>query len=952
MSPYIQNFQNVAGKMLVFLWLYLLFLPTIFAANTPQIEVEDGVLDLRKLSKNELRIFELRGTWRFLFETFINPQDSSYFDHGHVHSVPGVWDLHKTPELGVKSDGYASYWVRILWPEGVDAEFFTLKIPELPSNYRLYVDGKLEIEKGKVDSDPAHSRVGRGLEFVKFKVQGDQTDIVFHTSSYFHREGGIWLAPSIGPADQLFHDFWLASVRDSIILGIMLIMSCYHFGIYLIRRKDMASLFYAGFFTLIWLRLAATSDVQYIRTWFEWVSSDWIKRAEYFSLTLGAAFFYSFFRQNFPKEFPKVVERLFWGIGFVLAAIVATQPQKTYGYVLLPCQLTILLAIFTSIYFLYKAVRQGRDGAKLSSIGFLIFTVTAINDILHSSRLIHTEYFIPFGVCCYALFQSLVVAKRFNQAFLKVEEGERTIRQLNTELEKHIFKLDEMVEDKTRDISLMLNTIKQGIFTIGIDGNISSEHSSFLNELLEKSDTELSKQNFYQFLDEHTSLTKEDISVIHSAIDVSLQSEEFNFHANSHCLPQRIYFNKNHEKILDIDWTPVIDEKSSAVIKVLVCLRDVTDLENLRETAAQKDLELNILLELLSNPLDMLENNIGLLLSLSQEILETFSPSTQQSCPEFFKILRDLHTIKGNARSLNFKSISAYAHQVEEIAKKPESWLSPELEKNLEHLREKIAEYHDIFIKKFGQAHSKSKVRVERNILQSLYHVLLDSRTSTPSTSSPYMNELIDCLERYIFNRFDALIESQKQNIDEIAKKLGKEIPHIHFIGDDLRIPEAYQELFIKVFVHLIRNALDHGLETKEERIAAGKSERGTLTIDVSHTKEKLVVKFYDDGRGFDLDKIAKKAGIPQETIYNHREILLGRVFQSGFSTKDEVSEISGRGVGLDAVKNYIKQAGGSMSLETQVPFDSSSPFLPIQFRIELPQQALKLEAAAESKVS
>lgn len=139
--------------------------------------------------------------------------------------------------------------------------------------------------------------------------------------------------------------------------------------------------------------------------------------------------------------------------------------------------------------------------------------------------------------------------------------------------------------------------------------------------------------------------------------------------------------------------------------------------------------------------------------------------------------------------------------------------------------------------------------------------------------------------------------------------------------GEDTEVDKTVIEHLSDPLVHLIRNAVDHGLESTSERIAAGKPERGNLRMSAYHQGDHLVFEIQDDGRGLDEDLILAKAVeqglVPAQAALTSSEIQ-ELIFHAGFSTKAEVSEISGRGVGLDVVKKNIERLSGEIFLESE----------------------------------
>jgi len=121
--------------------------------------------------------------------------------------------------------------------------------------------------------------------------------------------------------------------------------------------------------------------------------------------------------------------------------------------------------------------------------------------------------------------------------------------------------------------------------------------------------------------------------------------------------------------------------------------------------------------------------------------------------------------------------------------------------------------------------------------------------------------------------------------------------------------------------VHLVRNALDHGIEMPEQRRAAGKSETGELHLHAFHQGGNIIIQINDDGAGFDLDKIRAKAiekGFLNYDEHPSQEQLYDLIFQPGFSTVSQVTDVSGRGVGMDVVRRNIRALGGSIEVKSQ----------------------------------
>lgn len=158
--------------------------------------------------------------------------------------------------------------------------------------------------------------------------------------------------------------------------------------------------------------------------------------------------------------------------------------------------------------------------------------------------------------------------------------------------------------------------------------------------------------------------------------------------------------------------------------------------------------------------------------------------------------------------------------------------------------------------------------------------------------------------------------------VRDLAKNLGKKVNFV-VLGETTRIDRDILEKLEAPLTHLLRNAIDHGIETPEERLSANKPAEGTLTLEARHTSGMLHVRLSDDGKGIDIEKLRKKV---VEGGHTSREIaenlsdgeLFDFLFLPGFSTANAVTEVSGRGVGLDVVMSMVQEVGGSVRVDSK----------------------------------
>ncbi|WP_122763930.1 Hpt domain-containing protein [Pseudomonas viridiflava] len=192
--------------------------------------------------------------------------------------------------------------------------------------------------------------------------------------------------------------------------------------------------------------------------------------------------------------------------------------------------------------------------------------------------------------------------------------------------------------------------------------------------------------------------------------------------------------------------------------------------------------------------------------------------------------------------------------------------------------------------------------------------------------------ELQEGLMRTRMVPFERMLPRLKRIVRQVAGELGKDVEFI--VGNaEGEMDRNVLERMAAPLEHMLRNAVDHGLESRDVRLLAGKPEKGRITLDLTHEGGDIVFDMRDDGAGVPLEAVRRKA-IKRGLLAPHQEIsdrdVLQFILQPGFSTAEKITQISGRGVGMDVVHEEVRQLGGSMFIE-------STPGEGVHFRIRLP---------------
>jgi two-component system, chemotaxis family, sensor kinase CheA len=162
-----------------------------------------------------------------------------------------------------------------------------------------------------------------------------------------------------------------------------------------------------------------------------------------------------------------------------------------------------------------------------------------------------------------------------------------------------------------------------------------------------------------------------------------------------------------------------------------------------------------------------------------------------------------------------------------------------------------------------------------------------------------------------VFNRFPRMLR-------DLAGKLGKKVELVQ-VGEATELDKGLVEKITDPLTHLVRNSCDHGIELPAERLAKGKPEHGTITLVASHQGGSIVIEVRDDGKGLSRAKLLAKArerGIDAPDTLSDQDVY-GLIFAPGFSTADAVTDVSGRGVGMDVVKKNITALGGTVEIDS-----------------------------------
>ncbi|HTH60784.1 MAG TPA: HAMP domain-containing protein [Paraburkholderia sp.] len=513
----------------------------------------------------------------------------------------------------------------------------------------------------------------------------------------------------------------------------------------------------------------------------------------------------------------------------------------------------------------------------------------------------------------------------------RMDEIGRSIVAFNGMIEK-IQHSSAQLKRKTADIQAMLQNMQQGILTIVDGAQIHAEYSAYLEAIFETQD--IAGQPVMDLVFSHTDLDANALSQVEAAIAACLGEESINFAFNQHLLVNEITrtMPDGRCKILDLSWSAITDE-TDTVVRLMLCVRDVTELRELAAEAGEQKRQLEIIGEILAVSEDkfhhFVESSTGFIQKNERIISQHASPD-HDALAELF---RNMHTIKGNARTYRFQHLTGVAHEAEQrydALRRGEhegGWDPQALIDDLMRVKEALTHYAMINEVSLGRRASGQRtgdtsryVPVERESLEESLRLLDHVSTGDLKSLQAMRDAVRSTLRLAGTERVDDMLAGVLDSLPSLAKELGKAEPIVRIDDHGYRLRSEAGTTLTNVFMHLLRNAIDHGIETPDERAAQQKPAAGTILIDVNVAAGDgaLQVTLGDDGRGLALERIrgiAQERGWIEADADVDDDTIAGFIFRPGFSTAGAVTDVSGRGVGMDAVRSFLAREGARIAL-------------------------------------
>ncbi|WP_411821574.1 adenylate/guanylate cyclase domain-containing protein [Leptospira sp. 'Mane'] len=420
-----------------------------------------GILDLETWDFTKDGIVALDGEWEFYWNQTYEEVSSSRERKTPASfltvSIPSTW---KGLEAGGKTlggFGYGTYRLKLKLPDNNPP--LAIHNLDLSSAYRLYVNGKLIHEEGRVSRFAESYAPSYKPGLFDLENLSGETEIVYEVANYHYPKGGFWESAEIGERKQVYGKLNRIYQITSFIAGSIFLWALYHIGLFIMRRQDRASLFIALFSLFLVLRILTTGE-RVLTSIIPEIPMDVLIRLEFSTLYIATAVFAYFYHLVFPQTLGK---KNTWILLALIAPFIASLlfPVHQFASLALYFQLLLILVCLRIIGAIIHAFPKDKVGASMSLTGFLLVCIALTNDILYQNNVINTMNLTPFGFLLFILFQGYILSYGFTRAYESIEKLKENLEGSNEQLNNLKEGLEDLVVERTKELATSRENIQR-----------------------------------------------------------------------------------------------------------------------------------------------------------------------------------------------------------------------------------------------------------------------------------------------------------------------------------------------------------------------------------------------------------------------------------------------------------------------------------------------------------
>lgn len=458
------------------------------------VQAIQGVVDLSQFQFTNQKTVSIYGAWEFWWGTFIEPaafQNGTAPRPDYYPIMPSYWT---TPSHGKQypAQGSATYRLTVILPNN---NVYGVYLNQMVSAYDLYINGVKVGSNGTAASSYEHTKGEYKPSAYYFVPVDNKAELVLHISNKDYRFGGHWKPITLGYAKAIQNEVNRMSMQELFLFGSIIIIGLYNIAVFLFRPKNKSPLFFGLFCLFVAIRIITTGTIA-VANLFENFSWPLQIKLELSIFYLGSIFFGFFFWSLYPKDVPLIPLTIIVTPFFIITILAFVTPLSFFNKLVTPMELLTVIGLLYVLVCVIIAAFKGRDNAWLVLTGFIIFFLTAVNDILHSKNIIHTVYLVPYGLFTFIFVQAVNLAKLFSNSFTQVEKLSEELTTINTSLTRFVPNefltflnkqsiTDVNLGDQTlRNITILFADIQS--FTTLSESMSPQENFNFLNSYLSR----------------------------------------------------------------------------------------------------------------------------------------------------------------------------------------------------------------------------------------------------------------------------------------------------------------------------------------------------------------------------------------------------------------------------------------------------------------------------------
>jgi len=445
-------------RYLFFVFFFLFQIIVCYAKQKDTPIAQKGVLDLRNWNFANDGIIDLNGEWSFYYKKLLQDAEIEQItDKKYLH-VPGTWMGTSLEGKPISGFGYATYQLLILLPR--NCPLLSIKVSEVNTEYDLIINGKKIDHQGIVGTDESTMKASFLPKIIDVG-NSDTLRMVFHISNFQHVHGGLWAPVKLGITQDI-HNLRERNLFFSLLLsGFILLMFFSHLEIYLARKTEISS-FYFAFVCLFALARNLVMDEAPIFLLMQSLSDEYelIKKVEFCSFFLMVPAFYSFIHTLYPGEYNLRFLRFnqLLGITFSIADIFT--PVAINSRFIPYFQFFLLIGLLYLCYVCYLIVRRKREDALVFILCILFIVVAGINDVLYFNKVLNNVQLLPYAIFGFLYLQSYIISRRTTGSFKKNELLTLELKSMNATLESQVESRTSELNENLRLVQLQKDEIE------------------------------------------------------------------------------------------------------------------------------------------------------------------------------------------------------------------------------------------------------------------------------------------------------------------------------------------------------------------------------------------------------------------------------------------------------------------------------------------------------------